>query len=560
MTRFLPFSFFSSTADKGSLACGALLGFALLWLAPCGLLAQSLTFAGSAPAVNFGNADLCKVDQSMPAPCTVTRTLDYKVTESGTLGAIRVVTQGVPDLDFDLASGSSCKGKVSASTTCTVVVTFSPRLAGGRAGAVQITNQSGAVLVTTPIYGAGIGPQIGTLSNGVSKALPFSSPLAVTVLATPMALDGADNLFLVNGEYTNSSVVESPANGEPLVTLPFDFTKFQHPNGDYQVVGGVGLAVDGAGDVLVTTHTLAGEGVVLELPGGGGPQIVLPFGEITSPSTLAVDGAGDVFVEDVGAAGSTTADARVLKLPFGCKSSACQSTVYTGWGGLFAVDVAGNVFLDFDDLVEIPAGGDTPVTLAFGMAGPLAVDGVDDLFGTTFTFFDDGGEDYGEIANAVELPAGHTQPITLGWLGASYSYDTATGSAGYGLAADAAGNVFVTVTGGPTTTAQEFERSAFAPLDFGTVLVGSTKTLPLGITNTGNRTLILTPSFESPSYKIVSEAPAGCLQGTAPGNTCTAQIEFSALSEGEHQIALTLGSNGAADAVVQLLGVGSIPK
>jgi len=103
----------------------------------------------------------------------------------------------------------------------------------------------------------------------------------------------------------------------------------------------------------------------------------------------------------------------------------------------------------------------------------------------------------------------------------------------------------------------EYLRSQFAPLNFGSLPIGSSKTLPLGITNTGNRTLVLKPYFLSPSYKIVSATPSGCEAATAPGNTCTLNIQFTALSVGDHTIALTLGGNVAADKVLLLQGIGT---
>jgi hypothetical protein len=72
----------------------------------------------------------------------------------------------------------------------------------------------------------------------------------------------------------------------------------------------------------------------------------------------------------------------------------------------------------------------------------------------------------------------------------------------------------------------------------------------------GNRPLVISPFFISPSYKI-SESPAGCVKRIAPGAVCTLNVQFTALSEGDHTIALTLGSNGAADANILLQGIGT---
>ena len=74
---------------------------------------------------------------------------------SETLGTPKVLTGGAPNLDFTLASGSTCTGASSAGATCTVNVTFAPLAAGTRNGSVEITDGSGNVLATTLIYGFG---------------------------------------------------------------------------------------------------------------------------------------------------------------------------------------------------------------------------------------------------------------------------------------------------------------------------------------------------------------------------------------------------------------------
>jgi hypothetical protein len=102
-----------------------------------------------------------------------------------------------------------------------------------------------------------------------------------------------------------------------------------------------------------------------------------------------------------------------------------------------------------------------------------------------------------------------------------------------------------------------FQRSQFAPLNFGSVAVGAAKTLPLEVDNIGNRPLVLRPSFTSPSYKVLGASPEGCLTSTAPAGSCTLSIKFRPVVTGPHTITFTLGSNGAADSVLLLEGVGT---
>jgi hypothetical protein len=59
-------------------------------------------------SVNFGSVNICPTGQTTPAPCCQTLTLNYNIQPATTLGAVKVLTQGAPNLDFTLASGSDC--------------------------------------------------------------------------------------------------------------------------------------------------------------------------------------------------------------------------------------------------------------------------------------------------------------------------------------------------------------------------------------------------------------------------------------------------------------------
>ena len=61
-------------------------------------------------SVNFGSVNICPAGQTTPAPCSETMTLTFTVTASGTLGTPKALTLGAPNLDFTLASGSTCTG------------------------------------------------------------------------------------------------------------------------------------------------------------------------------------------------------------------------------------------------------------------------------------------------------------------------------------------------------------------------------------------------------------------------------------------------------------------
>jgi hypothetical protein len=138
-------------------------------------------------------------------------------------------------------------------------------------------------------------------------------------------------------------------------------------------------------------------------------------------------------------------------------------------------------------------------------------------------------------------------------------YQSSVAGPNFALTTNLIGDAFVVET--PVLAVNQYlitdYTSKFAPLNFGFVPVGTSTTLPLAVTNTGNRTLSFKPYYVSPSYKILSATPSGCEAGTAPGNTCTLNIQFTALSAGNHTIELTLGGNAAEDKVILLQGFGT---
>ncbi len=469
---------------------------------------------GSSPAVNFGSVNLCAAGKTAPEPCSTTVALSYKVTEGGTLGAIKVVTGGTPDLDFALASGSTCTGEVHAGTICQVKVAFTPEFAGTRQGGVLITDATGSVLVSTLLYGTGIGPQAGTQTNAVSKIL------------------------------TSAAAQLPPVQG----------------------------VLDGAGDIFVANDAATG-GAVTEKLAGGGPTITLPFLGLNYPSTVAVDGLGDVFViADNEIFGSQV----VMKLPAGCESSECVSSVISGFiiEGI-AADASGDLFVlyapvqndsDSEEIVKLPAGGGAQITLAqlpIGATGTdfysgLAVDGLGNLFTIA-------GDYPNPAVTLDELPGGSSTLVVVQPNVVGSNVESGSNYTDLAVASDFSGDLFATNTQGSIydgevgTSTIEYQTFQFAPLNFGSILFGTTSILPVNVVNTGNRSLTITPVLDNASYTVLSAAPEGCLTATAVRQSCTLQVEFSPATVGPHNGSLTLETNGATNQIVVLEGNAGVP-
>jgi hypothetical protein len=361
------------------------------------------TWAWSNPG-NFGIVNVCPSGQSTPAACSSTLTLTYNVATTTTFGTTQVVTQGAPNLDFTLASGSTCTSTISAGGTCTVNVKFAPLAPGLRMGAAQLFDNSGNLLVSTPVYGVGQGPVVafglGTQTTVNTGSFSLSNPAGAVV-------DAAGNLYI--SDNGNQRVVKIAANGTQT-TVGFNlqypqglavdgagdvFIADNNQNSVFEVpagctnsscqitVGGglvaqLGVAVDGAGDLFIGDFTGS---QVVEVPANGGPQIVLYSpGSSSNPVGLALDSAGDLFIADFGLK-------QVVEIPPGCTSSACQKTVGTNWVApeAVAVDAAGDVFVadEAPFVVEVPAGCGSiscQITVSSVLAYGLAVDAMGDIF------------------------------------------------------------------------------------------------------------------------------------------------------------------------------------
>jgi sugar lactone lactonase YvrE len=482
-------------------------------------------------AVNFGNVNVCPVSQNSPAPCNQTITLNYNVAATTTFGTTNVVTQGAPNLDFTMSSGGTCTGAVSAGSSCTVNVTFAPLAPGLRMGAVQLTDNSGNLLVTTMVHGIGQGPAI-EFGPGVQTTLTVS--VGGIGLTTPIgvAVDAAGDIFIA--DYDNNRVVEVPAGGGPPTTVG---SGLGLP---------VGVAVDGAGNVFIAD---AGYDRVVEVRylGNGtyGAQTTVPASGLSSATGVAVDGAGDVFIAD-------SNNHRVVEVPAG---GGPQTTVGTGLDLPFgvAVDGAGDVFIadqSNNQVVEVPAGGGPQTTVGTGLSSPrgVAVDGAGDV-----VIADSNN------SRVVEVPVGGGAQTTVGG-----------GLVGpYGVAMDGVGDVFIADYYGARSL--EVQRSQPPALTFASTAVGSTSSdSPQSVTiqNIGNQSLnAITPGLVvgGPNFLQVagSGTPLDCASSFAltPGATCNLSISFEPQSAGNLTSTATftdntLNTNPSASQGIALQGTG----
>ncbi len=422
-------------------------------------------------SANFGSVNTCSSN------CGETITLTYAVTASGNLGQIRTLNQGSSQTSLDFTvTGSTCPGSLTAGSTCSVRVNFSPKYPGLRTGVLQITRPDGSLAASTMLYGVGQGPQI---------AFDPATSQNVASLASPngVAMDAAGDLFIVN----THDLVEVPANSGGSQNVVY-----------FGLSEGTAVAVDGAGNLIVADM---GNMQVLKITLSGSASVVATD---VCAWGVAVDGVGNVFIPDL-------CHNQVLEvLAASGTQLSLGSGLNTPWG--MALDSSGNLFVADSGnarLVKIPTNGGVQTTVASGLADPLAVavDAADNLFVTV----SDGVE---------EIPAGGGSPITLD-----------TTSYASGVAVDGADDLFIANSN--QSQVVELQRSKPPALNFPTTPVNQASN-PLSITvdNVGNQQLnaleggfSMPPNFEQVAG---SGTPPDCTStfSLAPGTSCNLSISF----------------------------------
>ena len=466
------------------------------------------------PPFNFGTVAVGST--TLPIPLTLT------FSSNATLGGIVALTQGAPALDFATVSGGSCAVNTGyqAGDTCTVYVTFGPKFAGSRNGAIVLQDNSvnANTIGAGYVYGTGSGPQISFLPGSQSTlGGGFNDPNGV-------AVDGFGNVFVA--DVGNHAVKEIPVGCTSSGCVRTLGSGFVSP---------LNLALDGAGNLFVSDQ---GAGAVQEVLASGGYTTVntLASGFITGLNGIAVDGSGNVFF----AAGNH----QVLEL---LAAGGYTTTIAVGSGynkpiGV-ALDVSGNVFVaDLGvGLKEVlAAGGYTTVNTLSGVsAGPwLAMDGN----GNLFTDFGSGTLPYYSVS---EMPAagGYATSTTL-YSGTSFSSLS-------GIAVDGRDNVYVAYEAGGASSSQIWKLDFADPpaLTFPTPTVAGTtdtKDNPQQfiVQNNGNAPLTWSSIAASANFTVDSfSTTCSTSSALAAGSSCVVGVLFTPLTSGALTGTLTLTDN-----------------
>jgi len=369
------------------------------------------------------------------ANSTTPLTLPFTFTALTAVNSVAVLTQGAPSLDFTDAGTGTCTTNgphvYTAGETCTVDVTFTPKLPGARYGAVQLLRNTDLPPAVTP------GPS-GRLH---SDTLP-SGTLAAIATAN---IDGIGTMPEINFHPGTQSALIPPTTVAPVcLTAPAGSPP-----------GATGTAVDASGDLFIAnpcTNTVSEiKAVNGSIPAN--PTLITLGGGFNQPFNVAVDGSGDVFVTDFGnqevkeivaVNGSVSATSNVVVLgasptfpaPAGIAVDAngnvyVSNFVYNNGGVTSAVEeiVAENGSVSgTSNVIQLGLNFTTPISNGFNFPEGLAVDAKGDVF-----VADDDNSLVDEIV-AVDGSVTPTSAVNI--LGSGFSHPS-------GVAVDGNGNVFV---------------------------------------------------------------------------------------------------------------------
>ena len=485
--------------------------------------------------------------------------------KAGTLGGITVLTQGAEKLDFNAAStGTTCTAGTAynAGDTCAVAVTFAPKYAGTRTGAVVLTGSQANPIATGYLQGTGSGPQ--------TTFMPGTAKTVLSGLKAPqeIAVDASGNLYVQqwdggDDDTYDFAIEETPSSGGYTSTQVWTGLDAYGTNAGTIAPG---IAVDGSGGVYVS-YEVFGDGPYVSksipyLMNGYAenpilcdePRVVCDgrTSSVGSVTSIAVDGSGNLyFTENNASDGPSGFVVKETLQPDGTYAETAVAGVPPVAGepnvtnGLcnpqgIAVDGNGNVY--FGDNISYMCVGGTPsqgngtvfkATPQIGGNYALSVvaSGIngDEGMGLSSVSVDASGNVY--VVNNVVPPTIYKETLQPG---GSYVQSTVVAPSsgyGYGVAVDQSGNVYFDLANGGNYV-NKLDMADPPALTFATTAYGSTSTdSPRTATVSNNGNLLLTFSAVSfpADFPESSLATGDCTATTslAPGASCTLTIDFS---------------------------------
>jgi hypothetical protein len=532
------------------------------------------------------------------------------ISRTGSLSAINVVTQGIPNQDFTLAAGGSCTVGTTyfAGQTCTVAISFQPKYPGVRQGAVVLvagdSSMIGSELLNAACTGATLVmvPEvvINTIAgNGswIYRGDGMRATWAQLYLPMGGAADAAGNVFISDSGNNRirrvdgttqiiSTAVGSGSSGfggdgglatSAMLSIPSD-VKLDGA-GNLYIADSSNHAVRMVNATTGIIQTIAGTGGHSGYSGDGGPATQA---HLNNPNGLAFDGDHSLYISDTGnnvirkvdlATGTITTVAGTGTGGFsGDGSTATSGQLNSPWqialgndGSLYIADLENNrirklspigVISTIAGTGELGFSGDNGPAIAAQLNVPagVAVDAAGDVF-----IADSGNSLVREVNVNTGIISSHSGTLSGysdGGAAApnSYYYDGP-----YGLFFDSPGNLYVS----------DMFHQVVRQLPAASVVIFFSYEMkegevspprPVIIENDGNAPLAFS-ALQAVIYTALDPATTTCQvsQPLASGASCTLGVEAAPTTTGNYLIGTVAVESNAADKPSSLCSVGAPP-
>lgn len=526
------------------------------------LRAHSMNTQGE--VLPFTPANFRRLGEAKLGEAADARTLTLRFAEGGRITGMQA------SKDFRIEQGGSCEtgNRYAKDSTCTLLVRFVPQGAGNRVGRLTVATDTSATPMAFGLGGFGYSPIVSFIPSVISTVPgTYVSSAGLLKGAQNLAVDGSDTLYVADTgnnlvRYMDGSgTIRTLASGYPsprgITVDPFGEVYFDTPatNNLYEVYD--------YGPVVQINGSTTGASCTAAAP------CVLSSTALSSPGTLSADAYNHLFVSEgrEGAAMITAqpAPAHLVFLydPFSFQTNPSSPIVadasdnlYSLWsnGGTCSI-VQQSLYNAENNTATFTkiAGGHT-----CGFAGDGGLAGNAEIGATMGQMvFDAAGDLYftdtaNQRVRRIDYATGVIHTIggngTAGYGGDGGAATSATLNAPTGVGVDSRGQVYVISSAASGQVIRKIGQSGY--LEFGSAGKGSTKTLPLIVTNTGNSTMVLTGyslGGTNVSEFGVSASTTTCMLTAgatlAAGQSCQIGIKFTPTAAGSQTATLTLLDN-----------------
>jgi hypothetical protein len=290
---------------------------------------------------------------SSAAPVNVNVTM----ASGGTIGSIKVMGEGVANVDFASAGGTCTVGAyLAAGQSCNVSVVFSPASPGMRWGAVVLLDSSNNALATHFISGMATGA-VGVFVPGIISTVagdynwvydgdnkPATS--ASIFLAAGIAVDAAGNLFIADSSNNRIRRVDAVSGMITTVAGTGDngYNRDGIPATQATLTNPTSVVLDPAGNLFIADQgnnlirrVDAFTGIITTYAGQPGIQgysgnnVDATHATLANPNGLSFDPNGNLYVAD-------TANHCIRKIAPGSGGAGGTITTVAGTGGVPGFD------------------------------------------------------------------------------------------------------------------------------------------------------------------------------------------------------------------------------